>query len=65
MLVDLPIAPDSRAMQSFCNVGRTAEVVFDGGQARIRAKIAGQPKPKPASRRDVSALDAAGTGRSN
>lgn len=65
VLVDLPIAPDSRAMQSFCNVGRTAEVVFDGGQARKRAKIAGQPKPKPANRRDVSALDPAGPAQRN
>jgi multidrug resistance efflux pump len=65
VLVDLPIAADSRSMQSFCHVGRTAEVIFDTGLAQKRANIAKRSKAKPAERRDVSALDSAGAGRSN
>ena len=64
VLIDLPIAADSRSMQSFCHVGRTAEVIFDAGLAQSRADIA-KRKAKPAERRDVSVLDPAGVSRRN
>ena len=59
VLVDLPLASDSRSMQSFCYVGRTAEVIFDNSAAHQRANIAKRAKPKPAERRDVSVLEPA------
>ena len=65
VLIDLPMAADSRSMQSFCYVGRTAEVIFDTGLAHKRANIAKRSKTKPAERRDVSVLDAPAPGGSN
>jgi multidrug resistance efflux pump len=56
VLVDLPMSADSGSMQSFCHVGRTAEVVFERSRKQP-TRTAKQPKPKAPVRRDISALD--------
>jgi multidrug resistance efflux pump len=55
VLVDLPISADNGSMQSFCHVGRTAEVVFERSPTQP-TRTAKQPKPKAPVRRDISAL---------
>jgi multidrug resistance efflux pump len=49
VLVDLPNATDAVSMQAFCNVGRVAEVTFDGAprNATASAPTRGPRKPAP------------------